>query len=293
MSSAAASVTHAPTQAARQFAYLPAFLSYLFPGLGQIYQGRVAKGVLFFVCIYTLFLYGMYLGSGTVTLTNQSTNKATTYRIVGNVYLPDTSDVPNSNPFGLPKTLANIYNRPQFAGQFWIGVAAWPAIWQYAHYDEKAETGPYPFGDFERTPSGPTLNAINDASDKMLDLGWVYTVIAGVLNVMVIYDALAGPAFLPGPHAQPLGGVGLYWRLAAAAVVVGLALVRIAVRVASDAPQNMYWDLPVLVVFVSLVYSATRFDQWGPIMGEALRWGLRLTGFLAAIAAVLFLVELL
>jgi hypothetical protein len=29
-----------------------------------------------------------------------------------------------------------------------------------------------------------------------LELGWVYTVIAGVLNIMVIYDAVAGPAFL-------------------------------------------------------------------------------------------------
>ena len=110
---------------------------------------------------------------------------------------------------------------------------------------------------------------------------------------MVIYDAFAGPAFLPGPHAHPVTGFRLYWRLAAAAVVGALALTRIAVRVASDAPQNMYWDLPVLIVVVSLVYSATRFDEWGPILGEALRWGLRLTGFLAAIAVVLLLVELL
>jgi hypothetical protein len=29
-----------------------------------------------------------------------------------------------------------------------------------------------------------------------VELGWVYTVIAGVLNIMVIYDALAGPALL-------------------------------------------------------------------------------------------------
>ena len=29
--------------------------------------------------------------------------------------------------------------------------------------------------------------------DKRFDLGWVYTVIAGVLNILVIYDALAGP----------------------------------------------------------------------------------------------------
>ena len=40
-----------------------AFLSYLVPGLGQIYQGRVAKGILFLVCVYGLFFYGMALGS--------------------------------------------------------------------------------------------------------------------------------------------------------------------------------------------------------------------------------------
>ena len=288
MSSAAAPVAHPSAQAGRQFSLLPAVLSYLFPGLGQIYQGRVAKGVLFFVCVYTLFIYGMYLGSGTVTI------KGTTYRIIGNVYLPDTSERPNGNPFSLkPPTLANIYNRPQFAGQFWVGVAAWPAVWQYLNYDPNAEVGPAPFYNFERTPSDETLNAVNVAGDKYIDLGWVYTVIASVLNIMVIYDAFAGPAFLPGPHAHPVTGFRLYWRLAAAAVVGALALTRIAVRVASDAPQNMYWDLPVLIVVVSLVYSATRFDEWGPILGEALRWGLRLTGFLAAIAVVLLLVELL
>ena len=31
---------------------------------------------------------------------------------------------------------------------------------------------------------------------KRWDIGWVYTVIAGVLNVLVIYDAFAGPAFV-------------------------------------------------------------------------------------------------
>ena len=37
-------------------------LSYLVPGLGQISQGRVAKGFLFLGCLYGLFFFGMYLG---------------------------------------------------------------------------------------------------------------------------------------------------------------------------------------------------------------------------------------
>lgn len=50
--------------------------------------------------------------------------------------------------------------------------------------------------------------------------------------------------------------------------------------------------LPILIVVVSLVYSAMRFDQWGAIFREAVRWGLRLVGFLAAVAGVLYIVNL-
>ena len=51
-----------------------------------------------------------------------------------------------------------------------------------------------------------------------------------------------------------------------------------------------YWHLPILVVIVSLVYSATRFDEWGLILREALRWGLRLLFFLLVIVVLLYLV---
>jgi hypothetical protein len=52
---------------------------------------------------------------------------------------------------------------------------------------------------------------------------------------------------------------------------------------------NMFWHLPVLIVLISLVYSATRYDEWGPIAHEALRWGLRLAGFLVVIGVALYL----
>jgi hypothetical protein len=56
---------------------------------------------------------------------------------------------------------------------------------------------------------------------------------------------------------------------------------------------NMYWHLPVLIVLVSLVYSATRFDHWEPILRDTFRWCLRLAGFLVSIALVLYVVSLL
>jgi hypothetical protein len=52
-----------------------------------------------------------------------------------------------------------------------------------------------------------------------------------------------------------------------------------------------YLDLPFLLILVSLVYSATRFDEWPLILREALRWGLRLLAFLGAIGLALYLVS--
>jgi hypothetical protein len=193
---------------------LPGLLSYLVPGLGQVVQGRIAKGVLFFVCIYALFFYGLCLGSGTVTLVvgkdDKGNDKLETFHVGGNVYLPDTADSRDgrSATSGTPRLLTNLYNRPQFLGQFWVGVVAWPAVWQYAHLPTPSPSDPRPsippdplLGRFMQPPEERQLNAVHTSGDKLMELGWVFTVIAGVLNIMVIYDALAGPAF-PSPKAD-------------------------------------------------------------------------------------------
>jgi hypothetical protein len=60
----------------------------------------------------------------------------------------------------------------------------------------------------------------------------------------------------------------------------------------STLPQAIYlYDLPLLIVLISLVYSATRFDRWPAIFREALRWAGRLLAFLAVIGLVLYLVS--
>jgi hypothetical protein len=212
-----------PSPLPREYYPLPAFLSYLVPGLGQIYQGRVAKGILFFVCVLTLFYYGMSMGKWS------------------NVYVPSTEKEVEVKwlffDFKLPRWAGNVWQRPQYAAQFWVGVAAWPAIIQCAAYEPDSEVGPI-FGSYQRVPyesrstskpdadsddpaarktarrvkgvkpnealldwKGKTLNELQNEGDKTWDLGWVFTVIAGALNIMVIYDALAGPAFVVMPPA--------------------------------------------------------------------------------------------
>jgi hypothetical protein len=172
---------------------LAAFLSYLIPGLGQVIQGRILKGIMYFLCLYSLFFYGLALGE------------------LKNVWLPDASELPPvSSPFGgslsgVPKAL---YYRPQYLGQFWIGVAAWPAIIQYRYTEPPPEPGQRPaptrlFGHFMQAPSELEMNVLLRNSNKLWDLGWVYTVIAGALNLLVIYDALAGPVIREEEISHP------------------------------------------------------------------------------------------
>lgn len=171
-----------------------ALLSFLIPGLGQIAQGRVAKGFLFMFGVYGLFFYGWALGQ---------------FR---NVYFGDTANEVQKQ-WSMPHVMVNLYNRPQFAGQFWVGMAAWPAVY---HYVKDQPTESFAHREFVREQDKQgwlqrtmvampedEINRLQRDSDKRWDLGWVYTVIAGVLNVLVIYDALAGPAFLQtAPNAK-------------------------------------------------------------------------------------------
>ena len=163
------------------FSPLAGFLSYLVPGLGQIIQGRITKGIFFLVSLYGLFFCGMYLDNWQ------------------NVYIPDgTRDSAPALIRNLGPWAVGLWNRPQYLGQFWMGVVAWPALWQYNHPPRPPKEPGNSWQDFEQAPDEKSvLCKLQANGDKTWDLGWVYTVIAGVLNVLVIYDAFAGPALGP------------------------------------------------------------------------------------------------
>lgn len=163
-----------------------ALLSYLVPGLGQVYQGRVGKGLMFMVCLLGMFVLGMYLGNWS------------------NVYLPRDTVKDDRLPFlnrlseRLRHNAVATVDRLPFAGQFWIGVAAWPALLQFNEKWPVTQAANPFWHKFQAMPSEADLNQLQRDGDKSWDLGWVYTVIAGVLNILVIYDALAGPVFAHG-----------------------------------------------------------------------------------------------
>ena len=55
---------------------------------------------------------------------------------------------------------------------------------------------------------------------------------------------------------------------------------------------SIYLHLPIMIALISVVYSATRYEGWGNIFREAVRWGLRMLGFLCAIAVILYVLSL-
>ncbi len=55
----------------------------------------------------------------------------------------------------------------------------------------------------------------------------------------------------------------------------------------------MYIQLPIVLALISLVYSATRYEDWPSILREAASWFVRMTLFLLAIAVVLFVIAYL
>lgn len=186
---------------------LGALLSFLVPGLGQIVQGivgrnvnRLTKGLFFLAALYGMFFYGMWLGGWQ------------------NVYIPHVQEqlIREGRPLTimgvtLSPLAGDIYTRLQYAGQFWIGIAAWPALWNYFVPDTpilsrfQPSPGAVPEGkEFLREQSLRQAEADQIALQlapnmgKYWDVAWVYTVIAGVLNLLVIYDAWAGPV-----HRRP------------------------------------------------------------------------------------------
>jgi uncharacterized membrane protein YfcA len=59
-------------------------------------------------------------------------------------------------------------------------------------------------------------------------------------------------------------------------------------------PAVINWnlDLPILVVVISLVYSATRHENWRFIIQHALLWMLYITTFLGVTCGILYLVAI-
>jgi hypothetical protein len=140
---------------------LAAFLGWLWPGAGHLYQRRYAKGVLFMVCVLGTFFFGLFLGDGKVVYASWN----------------DTE------------------TRWQYIFQLGVGAPALPALIEA----RRARNNLEPVFGFMRPPATPQeLATWHLRLSSAFELGTLFTMIAGLLNVLAVYDAYAGP-FVPEP----------------------------------------------------------------------------------------------
>ena len=167
---------------------LAAFLAWLIPGLGHLYQGRLGKAGLFFVCIMGTFLYGLCLGSDT------------------------GPHGPGEKKLGWGRAVYFSWRegdkRWAFFCQVGIGLPSLPALVQANRMKNGKEVW---WGGFMAPPwipsrseaenlddlnrDQPTAHDLEEKLPHYLELGKVYTMIAGLLNILAIYDAWGGPVF--------------------------------------------------------------------------------------------------
>lgn len=144
--------------------YQAAFLAWLCPGLGHFYQGRTAKGWLYAISILSLYFVGFAMGEGKI------------------VYWRWVSPLSDPEHF-------SIY----YLGQFFVGLPALPALIQgtLQYFD----AGISILGGFMGPPDQNILNGLHPRLGKLVEVGTIYTTVAGLLNVLAIYDAFEGPAY--------------------------------------------------------------------------------------------------
>jgi hypothetical protein len=152
--------------------YLAAILAFLFPGAGHFYQGRSNKAGCFCTCILGLFVIGMILSGGKCVYASWG----------GGDY------------------------RWHYILQAGIGLPAAPAAiqWYYREEGNRKEQG-LPI--LKRWMSAPRmsrdeLNTWHRETSAGFDLGTLYTMVAGLLNILVVFDAFGGPLPLPSHDKQ-------------------------------------------------------------------------------------------
>ena len=145
-----------------------AVLAWLWPGAGHFYQGRHGKGLVFMICILGIFVFGMAIGGG---------------RVVYASFIKADRRLP-------------------YLCQLGVGLPALPALVQAVrvhllHRPEPLLNGfMAPPHDF-RADGLDELASWHQKYAFRFELGTLFTMVAGLLNILAVYDAGCGPVFVP------------------------------------------------------------------------------------------------
>ena len=151
--------------------HLAAVLAWLIPGAGHFYQRRYFKSAVFSICIFSCFILGMLMAGGRCVYASWNETE----------------------------------KRWQYVLQAGIGLPAMPAAiqaWRISHGER-----PLWSENFMTAPrSTRDLDDFNRKTASGFDMGTLYTMVAGLLNILVIFDAFAGPLPPPLPKKRQREG---------------------------------------------------------------------------------------
>jgi hypothetical protein len=147
---------------------LAALLAWLVPGAGHLYQRRTGKGLLFMICILGTYFFGLALGEGKVVYASWN----------------------------------QVDRRWQYPLQIGVGLPAAPAILQNIRVRQGKE--PVLNGLMAPPRTQEELGDWHYFLNMRFELGTLYTMIAGLLNILAIWDAWGGPV-ISEPGKQERG----------------------------------------------------------------------------------------
>jgi len=149
---------------------LAALLTWLLPGLGHWYQGRKFKAILFGSCIIGIYLVGLWVGRGMV------------------VYWTWINPLKDSENFRL-----------SFIFQSFVGGFTLPGIFQgLLSYMNK----PPILEGWMAAPAQEVVNGLHPKIGRLVEIGTVYTAVAGLLNLLAMMDAYGGPVQFSSPEVE-------------------------------------------------------------------------------------------
>ena len=158
-------------------------LAWLIPGAGHLYQRRYFKAAVFGLSVWTCMIAGWWMGSYTQKMDDGSTRR----HFARVVYCSWRSGE----------------MRLAFIPQSCVGIMALPALKQALHPQDATESiastafaPPQRHGEERTRPNQPTANDLWGTLHSWFEIGTLYTMVAGMLNLLAIFDAIGGPNIL-------------------------------------------------------------------------------------------------
>lgn len=185
---------------------LAVVLAWIFPGAGHFYQRRFPKGFLFMIVILSTYFAGLALGEGRVVYASMRKHDVRwQYFFQAGVGLPAAPAIVQAMKIkdgGEPFFIMSERYPEKYSEK---NPHSGPIKdFQIIGPDEKVVPGTDTYKDgLMAPPAGPLYVNENDVLGQwhyemkhFFEIGTLFTVVAGLLNLLAMYDAFAGPAIV-------------------------------------------------------------------------------------------------